>query len=371
MSINRYNYEEYFLLYVDNELPAEDRAAVEKFVGEHPDLGQELELLKQAVLRPERQQVFTNKEALMRSSQVAGCINESNSEEYFISYIDNELSTPDKAAVEAYLFHHPEAAETFQLLQQAKLQPEKMAFPGKEHLYRRESDRKVVFLNWWKFAAAAIVIFVAGWIWLNKEPDTSRDHTIAERKRADTEKRGARVEQVSPSVKQEKTTVTEEIRNTSKATEAISVPMPKNTVAANAIPYGGKSKNGSTETKPPLENRLLKTAQVKLVTTTLPGRELPAYRKEPLKSNPEGSIKTPQLAENMVAAEIPEDNNATVAFTSDTGPENVILTNIPVNGNMPLRGLRRKASRLIHIVASIKNGSRRGISIGNVEITIQ
>ena len=371
MSINRYNYEEYFLLYVDNELPAAERAAVEKFAREHPDLSQELELLKQSVLRPEPHQVFTNKETLMRSSQGAGFINESNCEEYFILYTDNELSAPDKAAVESYLYHHPEMEEAFQLLQQAKLQPEKIAFPGKDQLYKSEGDRKVAPLRWWKLAAAAMVLFIAGWLWLNNQAVPFRNNSIAAVKEGkDSEKISRKLQETSPAVKQEKSAGMKDMGKAGTATEAGSVRTEKNTVAANAFPPAAKSKNDSGATTDH-ENRGLKTAQVKLAATTPPGGELLSYQQGLVKINPEGSIKTLQQPGNVLVKEIPEDNNATVTFASGIESDNVILTNIPVHGNMPLRGLRRKASRLIDVVASIKNGSRRGISIGNVEIAIQ
>jgi hypothetical protein len=53
VSINRHNYEEFFLLYVDNELQQAERAEVEDFVRQNADLGSELEMLKQATLEQE------------------------------------------------------------------------------------------------------------------------------------------------------------------------------------------------------------------------------------------------------------------------------------------------------------------------------
>jgi hypothetical protein len=50
MILTRHNYEEYFLLYVDNELKVEERAEVERFIREHPDLSGELANLQKAVL---------------------------------------------------------------------------------------------------------------------------------------------------------------------------------------------------------------------------------------------------------------------------------------------------------------------------------
>jgi anti-sigma factor RsiW len=38
MKIDRHNYEEYFILYMDNELSSDDRGQVEEFIQKNPDL---------------------------------------------------------------------------------------------------------------------------------------------------------------------------------------------------------------------------------------------------------------------------------------------------------------------------------------------
>ncbi len=53
MKINTTNYEEYFLLYIDNELSTEQKTAVENFIEANPSYQKEFELLKQTFLTPE------------------------------------------------------------------------------------------------------------------------------------------------------------------------------------------------------------------------------------------------------------------------------------------------------------------------------
>ena len=62
MTINRNNYEHYFLLWVDGELSPEEMVAVERFIAEHPDLAEELALLQDTKLVPEEQIIFPEKE---------------------------------------------------------------------------------------------------------------------------------------------------------------------------------------------------------------------------------------------------------------------------------------------------------------------
>ena len=79
MNINRNNYEEFFLLYADNELTAEERTMVEQFIVLHPDLGEELNILSQTKLPHEEHLAYTDKANLFRHSET-NFINEDNIE---------------------------------------------------------------------------------------------------------------------------------------------------------------------------------------------------------------------------------------------------------------------------------------------------
>ena len=87
-----------------------------------------------------------------------------NYEEYFYHYCEGELTTKERAAVEAFATRHPDLAEELSLYDPAlKLEDAPMVYPDKERLLRREG--KVVPL--WRWAAAACVAAVlVGGVWL-------------------------------------------------------------------------------------------------------------------------------------------------------------------------------------------------------------
>lgn len=160
MKINRHNYEEFFLLYVDNELSSEDRRMVEDFVQLHPDLNEELELLSQFKFTPDDDIVFDNKEELLKvNGETPVSLN--NYEESLLSYIDNELTEQQRIAVERFVNTNPAAKKELELLQQTKLQPETIVFANKESLYRKEEKVRSLPVRWWR-AAAAILILALG-----------------------------------------------------------------------------------------------------------------------------------------------------------------------------------------------------------------
>jgi len=163
--INRHNYEEFFLLYADNELTAQQRTEVEFFVQQNPDLAAELEMFAQVKLQPDQDIVFPGKASLYKTTDVD--ININNYAEFFYLYIDRELNKTDTEKVERFVLQHPQLQDEFTLLKQTVLQPEAITFGDKSSLYRREERRRVIPVMFTRFAVAAAVIGViaAGW-WL-------------------------------------------------------------------------------------------------------------------------------------------------------------------------------------------------------------
>lgn len=160
MIINRHNYEELFLLYVDKELSADEYVAVENFVRQNPDLGQELKMLQQTILT-EDNVTFKQKELLYKKEN---CISLANYEEYFLLSADNELSEKQAAEVENFVVKNPHLQSEFTLLQQTRLQPEVIAFAAKEKLYRKEKGIRIMS---WAFVRMSVAAAIIGIVYIS------------------------------------------------------------------------------------------------------------------------------------------------------------------------------------------------------------
>ena len=156
--ITRDNYEEFFLLYVDNELPEDKRRLVERWVADNPDLEEEWQALLQCRLDPEADErvVFTNKEALLKRG-------EDHYEENLLLYIDGELDEKGRRAVEELArLDASKQQELERLRLTVSVADPAVVFPDKESLYRKPSGRRIVLAAWWRIAAAAIVLGAVG-----------------------------------------------------------------------------------------------------------------------------------------------------------------------------------------------------------------
>lgn len=177
MNINRNNYEEYFILYIDRELNDAEQAAVEAFVQEHPDLKAELEMLKDTVLEPATAS-FPGKEELLKHTDSVLPVNAANYENFFILYADEELNNEEQEAVEQFVYSHPQYQESFELYQQIRLTADKsIQFPNKKILYRSTAGGRLISFNWRQLAAAVVFFMIAGFLWYALQPEDNTQAT--------------------------------------------------------------------------------------------------------------------------------------------------------------------------------------------------
>ncbi|MBX2930907.1 MAG: hypothetical protein KF781_03040 [Chitinophagaceae bacterium] len=178
MNINRDNYEEFLLLYVDGELNIAEQKAVEQFVQINPDLQEELEILLSTKLTTEKNISF-DKSSLYKSE--ANTIHQNNYVEKFLLYTDNELSEREKKEVEKFVLQHPALQTAFTTIKASILEKEIILHPNKETLYKKE--RKPVIFMWMKqiaIAAALILFAIALWMLNNNKPTANYNIVVKE-----------------------------------------------------------------------------------------------------------------------------------------------------------------------------------------------
>ncbi len=164
MNINRDNYEEYFLLYADNELTDSEKAEVLMFIKDNKDLEEEFRMIHFTISKPDKNIVFANKPFLLKND-AAAFINEKNFEEIFVLYHDKELTAEEESRTEEFLSAHPKLKNEFDLIGLARFTKEKaIVFPGKKLLYKKEKAGKVIPVFLWRIAAAAIFIGFGLWL---------------------------------------------------------------------------------------------------------------------------------------------------------------------------------------------------------------
>ncbi len=154
MSINRHNYESFFLLYADNELIASERKMVELFVQGNTDLATELLLLLDTAL-PIEKISFNAKDLLYKNFSKEEALLEN-----LVLHLDDELDPLASREMEKAIASDDFVKKEWNILLKTKLQAEKeLVFENKDLLYRREKGR-IISIRFLKVAAAAAV-FIA------------------------------------------------------------------------------------------------------------------------------------------------------------------------------------------------------------------
>jgi hypothetical protein len=365
MNINRNNYEEFFLLYVDNELSATDRKAVELFVHENADLEAELNMLQQTVMNADA--VVFDKTSLLKEEVTA-------LQENLLLYMDDELNTTDKLSVESLLKTDNTANKELALLQQTKLQPDTaIVFADKKSLYRKESG-KVVGMPWRRIAAAAVIIGLGIWGTVSLiTNDTTTQGTVA----TTTE-----VKTTNP--KQGDNAAQEIIPTSQKNSETV------NTITASTENTSIKSTQKIT---PPVNSKVKQNAPLQKTDDVI------AVQKETKK--PSNNLPKPDynnfnkpISNETEIAYVPQVNTSTEKINSGNKAPVAVSNNEVVNGyalntkftegdadkdsftdeednakKTKLGGFLRKVKRLVERNTNVKTGN--GIKVAGFDIAIK
>lgn len=339
MNINLHNYEEFFLLYADNELSAEEKQAVERFVEAHPDLQAELEMIQQTIMTPGNEVFFNDKESLFRTTDTNSLVNLTNYESYFVQYTDDELNNEEKAATELFVYKHPECQEEFELIQKTRLEPDThIQFPDKNLLYRNARESRPVIAIWIRYAAAAIILLLAGLFWLQRNQSTSSlpAQPLAQQKPAPVAK-----DPVQEPVAAEQQAVAENLSpKMKKATE------PAHQLSSIPTPKIRPIENQKSETPVAAPNELLASQD---------DHRIRPVEIKPLASNdlPAEKITVPVVEDKPAA-------NAPIFARQAEKEDYIYVASEPSGTKKPLRGLLRKASRFVEQNNPLSSEHKKG-----------
>lgn len=361
MNINRNTYEEYFLMYVDNELSPAERLAVEAFVEENPDLHQELIMLQDAVLQPEPEIHFDNKKSLLRS---ANPVTAENCEEYFILYGDDELSLEEKEYTEQFVYRHPEHQHNFELFQAARLTYDRnIVFPDKEKLFRKEKkEGAVLYMRMMRYAVAASVLLALGVTgWLLNDSVAPKPVVVVQNttERNSSPAKETPTQDLQPSV-------------TETPTETL--------VPSSAIQPERNAGNQRRVEQLPAENNFQVASNKSVNENVTPERTMQQMTTSNNLPDPvavDVALHQPQkeifvIDEAVGELELNNNNHTTLASLPDIQEEAdndvVYFANTTVNKNQ-FRGLFRKASRFFEKATNIDPiNEEKGIRIAGFEI---
>lgn len=138
--INRSNYEEFFIASTENLLSDEQKQKLNAFLNEHPALQDEFLLYQKCKLQAE-EFCFEKKESLKKEMITA-----QNREEFFIRAIENQLSEAEQTALNQFLQKNPDEKKEFEMYRKTILVPERVIFPWKSQLKKKESKEKSALL---------------------------------------------------------------------------------------------------------------------------------------------------------------------------------------------------------------------------------
>jgi tellurite resistance protein len=366
--ITRDNYEAYFVMYVDDELNATERKAVEQFITQNPDLEEEMVMLQQSVLLADDHIVFEHKELLLKGDEQTE-INEHNCSAYFVRYGDDELTNAEKDKVEQFVYHHPQYQADFELIQQIKLVPDNaISFPDKTYLYRsEEDDNRVIAFPWWRFSAAAVAILVIGtlaWYIVNNTGNTGTQRDV--------------VKETSPAQSNDNNKLPQVILPDNSEVNSVAVkdtPTPANTTTTNkqpddiAVEVSNKKNNSKESNKP-------KDSYVQTIYTPTPEQDPETPNKvlpqKPVEVAVKNSNETPAVKSAVIKSIVTEPVPVhTVAAKTEDEPDqsSTYVLNAPIN-KTPLRGFFRKVSRVVERVTNPEENGRKGVRIANLEIAL-
>lgn len=166
--IDRYNYEEFFLDYLEGNLSDSVVKNLENFLSQHPDLKEELD--EMCLIEMHEEKVEFDKTALKQIPF------ENDFDEFCVAKLEGDLGEQEEIDFNNYLNENLIGKGQYQLYEKTKLHADfDIVYPEKEELKRK--DRKLIpywLLSGVGVAASVLILFS---VWNTSMPEESAEET--------------------------------------------------------------------------------------------------------------------------------------------------------------------------------------------------
>jgi hypothetical protein len=163
MNINRDNYEEYFLDFLEGKLEGKQMLQFRQFLLENPGLADELTAASEVRIIPEEHIHLTNKSTLKKDVHPVAGIHEGNIEEKLVALMEGDLDDAGRKGLDEFLRQNPAFRHDLDLYEKTRLQPDQdVCFPDKKKL---KKSFPVIYIRyfWIGSTAAALLLLFLGW----------------------------------------------------------------------------------------------------------------------------------------------------------------------------------------------------------------
>jgi len=167
--ITRNNYEEFFLDYIEGEINAPDKVALESFLVQNPDLKKELDEMMGMNIKYEANTVSGESDSLKAIPF------QENFDDFCIAKIEGDLNAYENEAFDKYMASNPNSEKEFYLYLKTKLEADQtIIFKEKKSLKHRNKGLIIRQFIYTTLAAAASIILLFS-IWTNEIENNHSD----------------------------------------------------------------------------------------------------------------------------------------------------------------------------------------------------
>lgn len=258
-------------------------------------------------------------------------IHQNNYEQYVLDYVEGNLSTEQKIAMEQFLQEHPEQSEEIENLFAYQLEPKHIVFNKKELLYKEEKQQNPA-IQWMIAAASMAILLVVGFQFMNTNHTTTEFVSEQSAPVQTTEQENNTVGQAP--VLDKAITTTEPVFQQVKSTEVESV--------SSTTKQGKSNSLEEVNQQQPIEMQAQRIKEVEPISIPKPNLPQTTQKIVPkiatihtAQTVTNVSIELPieqvQIPKSKLLEKVPTKNDAIVAKEDETNRKGILQTVFGIN----------------------------------------